>query len=160
MGWKQDLMGEINAAVSRKRDATLTVGSMEQKGWGEDIVRNIFSTLHLDKPIKLGFVVRFTVRRKVLDMSYEMWKRLDEVYKCGPADEATFSTTSEEFLDRVGLPNGLGAYYSPEERDFFEEIYRVERGRRDVPEQAGFSMSSRAESAAGRTDGTPGEGRS
>lgn len=57
MGWKQNLMGKINTAIFKRKDATIVVHSAEQKVWGEWIVLDIFSTLHLDRPIKIDFVV-------------------------------------------------------------------------------------------------------
>lgn len=58
MGWKQNLMGEINTAISRGRDATIVVHSVEQKEWGERMVENIFSTLYLIKPVKIDFEIK------------------------------------------------------------------------------------------------------
>lgn len=57
MSWKEDLLGEINTAISRRQNAVFAVHSVEQKEWGEFIVGDIFSTLHLFKHQRLDFVV-------------------------------------------------------------------------------------------------------
>lgn len=57
MIWKQNLLGAINTEISRRHNAIFAVHSIEQKEWGKFIVDDIFSTLHLYKPLKLDFVV-------------------------------------------------------------------------------------------------------
>jgi hypothetical protein len=57
MTWKDDLAGEINIAVSRRRDANINVHSDEQFLFGKEYVRSIFSTLHLKKPIQITFTI-------------------------------------------------------------------------------------------------------
>jgi len=57
MGWKQNLLGQMNSAIAQKQDAIFAVHTVEQKEWGEKMLDNIFSTLHLDKPLKLDFKI-------------------------------------------------------------------------------------------------------
>jgi len=69
----------------------------------------------------------------------EMWRMLDKQY---PGD--SFLTTSEEFLDMIGLPSGKSALYNPEERAFFDEIYSLWRTRdRQREEQMKKQISMR-----------------
>ncbi len=57
MGWKQNLLGQMNSAIAQKQDAIFAVHTVEQKEWGEKMLENIFSTLHLNKPLKLDFKI-------------------------------------------------------------------------------------------------------
>lgn len=57
MGWKQNLLGQMNSAIAQKQDAIFAVHTIEQKEWGEKMLENIFSTLHLNKPLKLDFKI-------------------------------------------------------------------------------------------------------
>lgn len=66
----------------------------------------------------------YCVRRFVLLMPGEMWHVLDTYYHA-----ATFLTTAQEFLDEIGLPRGKTAFYTPEERGFFNELYALWRER-------------------------------
>lgn len=75
---------------------------------------------------------RMKIRRKVLDMTYDEWKKLDKEYNLKEnLDDATFETTPEEFLEKIGLPCGLSVYYNEAETEFFEQIYSLERRKRD-----------------------------
>jgi hypothetical protein len=69
-------------------------------------------------------MVKTTIRRKVLNMTKEMWDRLDETY---PGE--SFETTAEEFLEKIGLPGALSAYWNSAERMFFEDIYVIANTR-------------------------------
>lgn len=70
---------------------------------------------------RLDGVVR-CVRRSVLNMDIDMWRKL------GPGD---FTGTAAEFLTDIGLPGGLSALYSDSEREFFREIYEIARAKPD-----------------------------
>lgn len=67
----------------------------------------------------------YSVRRFVLLLPMEMWVTLDRVI--GKQDE--IHTTAEGFLDSIGLPAGKSAFYTDEEREFFEEIYDIHKRR-------------------------------
>ena len=67
---------------------------------------------------------QYRIRRLVLDITSEMWFKLDEKYHGD-----SFLITAEEFLDTIGLPGGQSALFNPEERIFFEEIYDLWRKR-------------------------------
>lgn len=67
----------------------------------------------------------YTVRRFVLMLPMELWATLDRVI--GKQEE--IHTTAEEFLDSIGLPAGKSAFYTDEERMFFDEIYDIHRRR-------------------------------
>jgi hypothetical protein len=69
-------------------------------------------------------MVKTTIRRKVLNMPMEMWDKLDKIY---PGE--SFETSAEEFLEKIGLPGALSAYWNDEERRFFEDIYVIENAR-------------------------------
>jgi len=72
----------------------------------------------------------YLIRRSVLDMTGEEWRKLKEIY---PSKE--FKTTAENFLDKIGLPGGMTAYYNLSERAFFDEIYDLYRRRLKKCEQ-------------------------
>ena len=67
-------------------------------------------------------------------MPYKMWVKLDEFYnmKHKKLDEDYFETTPQEFLENVGLPNGLSAYFNDDECVFFNQIYDLERKQRAI----------------------------
>ena len=67
---------------------------------------------------------KYCIRRFVLLITGEMWLALHEYYSGD-----TFLTTPEEFLDTIGLPSGKSACYTPEECEFFAEIYDLWRKR-------------------------------
>jgi len=77
------------------------------------------------------------IRRKILNMSYDMWIRLDGFYKIesDKADEFEFETTPEEFLNNIGLPSSLSAYCNEIENEFFKKIYELERLNRNYETQ-------------------------
>lgn len=66
----------------------------------------------------------YTIRRSVLMLPLGAWTTLDGVCK-----DAEIHTTAEEFLDSIGLPAGKSAFYTDEERMFFDEIYDIHRRR-------------------------------
>lgn len=57
MGWKQNLLGNINSAIRQKQDAVFAVYNAEQQAFGERMLENIFSTLHVNKLLKLDFKI-------------------------------------------------------------------------------------------------------
>ena len=57
MGWKFDLAGTINVAISRRQNTTIAVHSAEQELWGKQRLDNIFSKLYLLKYIKISFKI-------------------------------------------------------------------------------------------------------
>lgn len=57
MSWKEDLLGNINSAIGQKQDAVFAVYDIEQKEFGERMLKNIFSTLHLNKSLNLDFKI-------------------------------------------------------------------------------------------------------
>ncbi|CAG0971303.1 MAG: hypothetical protein OIN86_10305 [Candidatus Methanoperedens sp.] len=69
-------------------------------------------------------MVKTTIRRKVLNMPMEMWDKLDKIY---PGE--SFETSAEEFLEKIGLPGALSAYWNIAERMFFEDIYVIANTR-------------------------------
>ena len=66
----------------------------------------------------------YLVRRSVLDMTGEEWRKLDEIY---PSKK--FKTTTGDFLDLVGRPGGKSVRYTLEERLFFDDIHDLYRRR-------------------------------
>jgi len=65
---------------------------------------------------------KYIVRSSVLDMPMDMWVKLHDNYAEGP-----FEGTAIDFLETIGLPGGLGTRYNKEEKEFFNEIYRIWR---------------------------------
>ena len=63
----------------------------------------------------------FIVRRDVLNMNIGQWVKFGK--------QEAFIGTAECFLDAYGLPGGLSAKFTQEERDFFDELYVLYRGR-------------------------------
>ena len=57
MGWKLDLSGSINVAISRRQNTIIAVHSAEQELWGKQRLDNIFSKLYLLKYIKISFKI-------------------------------------------------------------------------------------------------------
>lgn len=57
MGWKGNLLGQMNSVISQKQDATFAVHNAKQAEWGEMMLKNIFSTLHLNMYLKLDFKI-------------------------------------------------------------------------------------------------------
>jgi len=74
--------------------------------------------------IQVSGVQSMKIRRKVFNMTWEMWKLLDKIY----GTEKTIETTPQEFYDKIGLPSCLSAYCTEEENMFFNEIYKIHRG--------------------------------
>jgi hypothetical protein len=62
------------------------------------------------------------VRREVLNMPSKMWDRLDNEYGTTPE----FNTTPSMFLLNVGLPGALSAKLNSEEKQFFDQIYKID----------------------------------
>lgn len=67
-------------------------------------------------------MITLTIRRKVLNMSLEMWGKLDKKFG---KDCIEFDTNPKEFLESIGLPGVLTAFCNPIEKAFFDELYRV-----------------------------------
>jgi hypothetical protein len=71
------------------------------------------------------------IRRKVLNMTYSQWTKLDEYFnlKNEKSDDATFETTPSEFLEKIGLPGSLSTYCNDIETEFFKQIYELYRNK-------------------------------
>ena len=65
----------------------------------------------------------FNVRRKVLNMSREMW---DFFHALSEGDE-TIITTPRAFLNKVGLAGGFSGKFNDDEREFFDLLYDLSR---------------------------------
>ncbi len=61
----------------------------------------------------------YEIRREVLNMPLEMWRKLPE--------GETIHVSAEDFLREIGLPGGLSAKFTEQERMFFDDIYALSR---------------------------------
>ena len=66
----------------------------------------------------------FKIRVLILNISIDMWAKYHSLH--GPGD---YTGTTSNFLDTIGLPSGMSARYNEQEKEFFEEIYKLWRKR-------------------------------
>jgi len=60
----------------------------------------------------------YHIRRDVLNLTLSEW---------GLLGDGDYTGSVEKFLNEIGLPNGFSAKYNEEEREFFDEIYKLYR---------------------------------
>lgn len=64
----------------------------------------------------------YEVRREVFNMVFDMWNTTFD------KDWRSYRGTVEYFLKNIGLPSALTAKCNEEETEFFDEIYKLQRG--------------------------------